>query len=59
MIDFTLFFQEQQRLIENIPYQYKRYLYGQIGWDERCTTYYRSKGSGKTTMLLQHLKEYY
>jgi len=59
MIDFTLFFQEQQRLIENIPYQYKRYLYGQIGWNERCLLITGQRGSGKTTMLLQHLKEYY
>jgi predicted AAA+ superfamily ATPase len=59
MIDFTLFFQEQQRLIESIPYQYKRYLYGQIGWDERFLLITGQRGSGKTTMILQHLKEHY
>ena len=57
MIDFTLFFQEQQRLIENIPYQYKRYLYEQIDWDARSLLIIGQRGVGKTTMILQHLKE--
>jgi predicted AAA+ superfamily ATPase len=59
MIDFTLFFQEQQRLIESIPYQYKRYLYEQIDWDARSLLITGQRGSGKTTMILQHLKEHY
>jgi len=53
MIDFTLFFQEQQRLIENIPYQYKRYLYEQIDWDTRSLLITGQRGAGKTTMILQ------
>jgi predicted AAA+ superfamily ATPase len=59
MIDFTLFFEEQQRLIKSIPYRYKRYLYGQIAWDERCLLVTGQRGVGKTTMILQHLKEHY
>ena len=59
MIDFTLFFQEQQRLIGSIPYQYKRYLYKQMDWDERCLLITGQRGVGKTTMILQHLKEHY
>ena len=59
MIDFTLFFQEQQRLIENIPYQYKRYLYEQIDWDARSLLITGQRGAGKTTMILQHLKAKY
>ncbi len=59
MIDFTLFFQEQQRLIESIPYQYKRYLYEQIEWNERCLLITGQRGAGKTTMILQHLKEHH
>ncbi|HHH37202.1 MAG TPA: AAA family ATPase, partial [Epsilonproteobacteria bacterium] len=59
MIDFTLFFQEQQRLIESIPYRYRRYLYEQIEWNERCLLITRQRGVGKTTMILQHLKEHY
>ena len=59
MIDFALFFQEQQRLIESIPYQYKRYLYEQIEWNQRCLLITGQRGVGKTTMILQHLKEHY
>jgi predicted AAA+ superfamily ATPase len=59
MIDFTLFFQEQQRLIESIPYRYRRYLYEQIEWNERCLLITGQRGVGKTTMILQHLKEHY
>ncbi len=59
MIDFTLFFQEQQRLVESIPYQYQRYLYRQIDWDARSLLITGQRGVGKTTMILQHLKEYH
>ena len=59
MIDFTLFFQEQQRLIEGIPYLHTRYLYEQIDWDERCLLITGQRGAGKTTMILQHLKVHY
>ena len=59
MIDFSLFFQEQQRLIESIPYQHKRYLYEQVDWDARCLLITGQRGAGKTTMILQHLKEHY
>ena len=59
MIDFALFFQEQQRLIEGIAYPYTRYLYEQIRWDERCLLVTGQRGVGKTTMLLQHLKAHY
>jgi len=59
MIDFTIFFQEQQRLIENISYQYTRYLYRRIDWNNRCLLIVGQRGVGKTTMMLQHLKEYH
>ncbi len=59
MIDFTLFFEEQLRLIESIPYRHKRYLYDQIDWDERCLLITGQRGVGKTTMILQHLKEHH
>ena len=59
MVDFTLFIQEQQRLVDDIPYQHKRYLYEEVDWDERCILITGQRGSGKTTMILQHLKEHY
>jgi len=59
MIDFTLFFQEQQRMIESIPYQHTRYLYNEIDWDTRSLLITGQRGVGKTTMILQHLKAHY
>ena len=59
MIDFTLFFDEQQRLLNNIHLKHKRYLYDDILWDERSLLITGQRGVGKTTLMLQHLKEQY
>jgi predicted AAA+ superfamily ATPase len=59
MIDFTLFFDEQQRLLNNVHLKHKRYLYESIPWDERAVLITGQRGVGKTTLMLQHLKETY
>lgn len=51
-------FREQQRLIESIG-QTKRYLYERIDWKERCIGILGARGTGKTTLMLQHVKEHY
>jgi hypothetical protein len=52
------FFREQQRLIDAVT-PTKRYLYGQIEWSERCIGILGARGTGKTTLMLQHIKEAY
>jgi len=52
------FFREQQRLIESIS-PTKRYLYDRIDWKERCIGILGARGTGKTTLMLQHIKERY
>jgi uncharacterized protein len=52
------FFREQQRLIDAIS-PTKRYLYSQIEWGERCIGILGARGTGKTTLMLQHIKESY
>ncbi len=52
------FFREQQRLIESIS-QTKRYLYDRIDWNERCIGILGARGTGKTTLMLQHVRERY
>jgi len=52
------FFREQQRLIEGIS-PTKRYLYERIDWNERCIGILGARGTGKTTLMLQHVKERY
>lgn len=37
--------------------RFKRYLHGQIKWDVRLLGIKGARGTGKTTMLLQHIKE--
>ena len=59
MIDFTLFFDEQQRLLNNVHLKHKRYLYEKIPWDERAVLITGQRGVGKTTLMLQHIKETY
>ncbi len=59
MIDFTLFFDEQQRLLANVHLKHRRYLYDDILWDERSLLVTGQRGVGKTTLMLQHLNAQY
>jgi predicted AAA+ superfamily ATPase len=52
------FFREQQRLIESVS-RTKRYLYERIDWKERCIGILGARGTGKTTLMLQHIWERY
>jgi len=52
------FFREQQRLIDSIS-PTKRYLYSQVDWTSRCTGILGARGTGKTTLMLQHIEEVY
>ena len=52
------FFNEQQKLIDSITPS-KRYLYSRIEWSERCIGILGARGTGKTTLMLQHIREAY
>lgn len=52
----TLFLAYNRRL-EETECSYLRYLYTQIEWDERLIGIKGARGVGKTTMLLQHIKQ--
>jgi predicted AAA+ superfamily ATPase len=43
--------------MEEVPLAFKRRLYGEIGWDERLVCLKGPRGAGKTTILLQRMKE--
>jgi len=45
-------------LINNVSLNFKRSLYDNIGWDNRLIGVKGARGTGKTTMLLQWLKQY-
>lgn len=46
-----------QRLVSQIDTTLHRYLYGRISWDARQVMIKGARGTGKTTMLLQRIKE--
>ena len=52
------FFNEQHRLIASVS-AVKRYLYSHIDWNERCIGILGARGTGKTTLMLQHVRERY
>lgn len=45
------------RLISQVDTSFHRYLYDQISWDARQVMIKGARGVGKTTMLLQRIKE--
>ena len=47
------------RKIDKISLRFKRYLYDQIHWNARIIGIKGARGVGKTTMLLQHIRENY
>ena len=52
------FFSEQKRLIQSVSVM-KRYLYDRIDWNERCIGILGARGTGKTTLMLQYIRERY
>lgn len=45
------------RRLQGTPEGFKRYLIGKIDWRDNLIAIKGAKGTGKTTMLLQHIKE--
>lgn len=52
-------FQIYNRLVERSDYPYHRYLYDKINWEERFIGIKGARGVGKTTMLLQHIRNHF
>lgn len=52
-------FQTQQVLLRNQKEDFERTLLQRIPWDERAIMISGARGSGKTTLFLQHLKKTY
>ena len=56
--DVELLLRSMERRIDGAETDYHRPLYGEIDWDDRLVCITGSKGTGKTTMMLQYLKEH-
>lgn len=50
-------FQTYTRILNSVSTKYHRYLYHEIDWNNRLIGITGSRGTGKTTMILQHIKE--
>jgi len=53
----TTLYQKFEILLQNTSTEFKRYLYSQIAWDSRLVGVVGPRGVGKTTMILQYIKE--
>jgi uncharacterized protein len=50
-------YQKFETQLQNTTTDFKRYLYDEVSWDSRMIGIIGARGVGKTTMILQHIKE--
>ncbi|MBN1652062.1 MAG: AAA family ATPase [Bacteroidales bacterium] len=50
-------YQKFEILLQNTTTNFKRYLYDKVSWESRMIGIIGARGVGKTTMILQHIKE--
>ena len=54
---YSAFINAYHRKLATTDLRFKRYLYDRINWDVRLVGIKGARGVGKTTMLMQHIKE--
>ncbi len=52
-----ILYQKYETLLQNTTTDFKRYLYKKVSWDSRMIGIIGARGVGKTTMILQYIKE--
>ena len=55
--EIRMLLEASDRLISFVPMDFRRYLYSKVDWDEKMLCIKGPKGTGKTTLILQHIKE--
>lgn len=50
-------YQKFETLLQSTTTDFKRYLYSSVSWESRMIGIIGARGVGKTTMILQHIKE--
>ncbi len=58
-MDLHNLFQEQTKLLQQISLEKKRYLYDKVDWNLKSIAILGQRGLGKTTMMLQYIKEHF
>lgn len=56
-MDFSPLFDTQRRVLSNLKFKRKRYLYKVIDWSSKAILIVGQRGVGKTSLILQYLKE--
>lgn len=51
-------YQKFETLLQHTTTDFKRYLYGEVSWNSRMIGIIGARGVGKTTMILQYIKEH-
>lgn len=59
MVQLQRLIELQTELAEKLPHSKKRYLHSQIDWSQKGLAITGPRGVGKTTLLLQHYKDFY
>ena len=52
-------YEDFNRLIEATKLDFERYLYSEIDWEDRLIGIVGPRGTGKTTLMLQHIKRHF
>ena len=55
--EIRMLLEASDRLISFVPTGFRRYLANKVDWDENMLCIKGPKGTGKTTLILQHIKE--
>ena len=55
--DIKVLLDTSVRLVSNVEMAHRRYLCPQIDWDDKLICIRGPKGTGKTTLMLQHMRE--
>lgn len=53
----NILYQKFETLLQNTALGYKRYLYDKVAWNSRMIGIVGARGVGKTTMILQYIRE--
>ncbi|MBR4616998.1 MAG: ATP-binding protein [Kiritimatiellae bacterium] len=56
-VDIKVLLDTSARLVSNVEMSHRRYLCPQIDWDDKLICIKGPKGTGKTTLMLQHIRE--
>jgi len=55
--EISILLETSDRLVDDASTEFHRYLYDGVDWDEDLLCIKGPKGTGKTTLILQHIKE--